>query len=89
VTAADSGTAECPITYRAAPGAEARLTGGRAVDNFIPVTDPGVLARLDTAARGHVLQADLKAMASPTTASRTGTSAAERRAWICFSRTGR
>ncbi len=62
LTAADAGTADSPITYRAAPGAEVRLSGGRAVTNLVPVTDPAVLARLDEAARAHVLQADLKAL---------------------------
>lgn len=62
LTAADAGTADGPITYRAAPGAEVRLSGGRAVTNFAPVTDPAILARLDGVARAHVLQADLKAL---------------------------
>ena len=61
LTASDSGTPECPITYRAQPGAEVRLVGGRVVSNFAPVNDPSALARLDETARGHVLQADLKA----------------------------
>ena len=35
---------------------------GRLVANFQPVTEPPVVARLDDAARGKVLQADLKAL---------------------------
>lgn len=62
LTAEDSGTADARITYRAESGAEVRLVGGRTITNFVPVTDAGVLARLDTAARGHVVQADLKAL---------------------------
>lgn len=62
LTAEDSGTADARITYRAESGAEVRLVGGRRITNFVPVTDAGVLARLDTAARGHVVQADLKAL---------------------------
>jgi len=62
LTAADSGTPARPITYRAQPGAEVRLVGGRELTRFAPVSDPDVLARLDGAARGHVLQADLKAL---------------------------
>jgi len=62
LTAADSGTAGAPIVYRAAKGAEVRLTGGKAVTNFRPVTDKAVLARLDAEARGKVVQADLKAL---------------------------
>jgi hypothetical protein len=59
--AKDSGTAESPIVYRGRKGAEVRLVGGRVVTGWRPVTDAAVLARLDEAARGHVLQADLKA----------------------------
>ena len=62
LTAADSGTAEAPITYRAAPGQQVRLVGGKLVTSFRPVTDAGVLARLDERARGEVLQADLRAL---------------------------
>ncbi|NCO40126.1 MAG: hypothetical protein GW892_15600 [Armatimonadetes bacterium] len=64
LTAADSGTPEAPVIYRAAAGEEVRLTGGRAVpaDAFGPVADAAVVARLDPAARGHVLQADLAAL---------------------------
>ncbi len=61
LTAEDSGTAEAPIVYRAKPGAEVRLVGGKQVTNFQPVTDAAVLQRLDAAARPNVLQADLKA----------------------------
>ena len=61
LTAADSGTPECPITYRAQPGAEVRLVGGRVLTNLSPVRDPEVLGRLDENARAHVVQADLKA----------------------------
>ena len=57
--AGDSGTQESPIVYRATQGAEVRLVGGRQVNHWQPVTDPAILARLDPAACGHVLQADL------------------------------
>jgi hypothetical protein len=57
----DSGTAEAPIVYRAAKGAEVRLIGGKVVGQWKPVADPAVLDQLDPTARGHVLQADLKA----------------------------
>ncbi|MBC8373729.1 MAG: hypothetical protein H8E53_09070, partial [Planctomycetes bacterium] len=62
LTAADSGTADGRIVYRAAAGAEVRVSGGRAVTNFRPVTDKTVLGRLDENARGKVLRADLKAL---------------------------
>jgi len=60
--AGDSGAAAAPIVYRAAAGAQVRVTGGKAVTNFKPVTDKGVLGRLDEKARGKVLRADLKAL---------------------------
>ena len=60
----DSGTAEQPALWQAAASEEVRLLGGRKLppEAFRPVTDAGVLARLDPAARGKVLQADLKAL---------------------------
>ena len=58
---ADSGTEKSPIVYRGQPGAEVRLIGGKRVTGFRPVSDPAVLQRLDPAARGKVLQANLKA----------------------------
>ena len=61
-TAVDSGSADAPVVYRAAPGDTVRLLGGRQVSNWVPVSDPQVLGSLDESARGHVLQADLKAI---------------------------
>lgn len=58
---ADSGTAEAPIVYRAAPGAEVRFTGGVAVKGWQPVTDAAILKRLAPEAQGKVLVADLTA----------------------------
>ena len=60
-TVADSGTPAAPIEYRAKPGTQVRLIGGRVVSGFKPVTDPQVIARLDPSARGKVLVADLSA----------------------------
>lgn len=60
-TAEDSGTEAAPITYRAAPGAEVKLTAGVAVDGWQPLSDPAVLQRLPEAAREHVVVADLAA----------------------------
>ena len=62
LTAEDSGTIEAPVVYRARRGEEVRLAGGRTVPNFEPLTDTAVLGRLAEAARGKVLQADLKAL---------------------------
>jgi len=61
LTAEDSGTTEAPVIYRARPGEEVHLIGGREVAGFRPVSDAAVLSRLDEAARGRVVQADLKA----------------------------
>jgi hypothetical protein len=58
----DSGTESCPITYRGVDSEQVRLLGGRSIPKLIPVTDEQTLSRLDPAARGHVLQADLRAL---------------------------
>ena len=62
LTKADSGTAAAPVVYRAAPSAEVRLSGGKRVTDWKPVADKAMLDRLDPAARGKVVQADLKAL---------------------------
>ncbi len=62
LTAEDSGTAASPLVFRAAEGQAVRILGGKLVGPFRPVQDKDVLARLDEAARPHVVQADLKAM---------------------------
>ena len=58
----DSGTEAVPIVWQAAPGEEVRLCDGPALSTkaFVPVTDEKVLARLDPAARGQVLQINLR-----------------------------
>ncbi|MBL9178310.1 MAG: right-handed parallel beta-helix repeat-containing protein [Verrucomicrobiaceae bacterium] len=61
LTAGDAGTKDSPIVYRARPGDEVRVSGGKRVTAWKPVSDQAVLARLDPAARGHVVQADLRA----------------------------
>jgi hypothetical protein len=67
LTSPDSGSVGSPVVFRAAPGEEVRLTGGRTVspEAFRPVTDTAILPRLDPAARGHVLQTDLNALGIP------------------------
>ncbi|CAN5430722.1 right-handed parallel beta-helix repeat-containing protein [soil metagenome] len=60
--AADTGSSRSPITYCAAPGELVRVIGGPAIKNWMPVTDPAVLNRLDPVAREHILVADLKAL---------------------------
>lgn len=64
LTAEDAGSAKAPIVYRARPGDNVRLSGGRTVTNWKPVIEPAVLQRLDPAARGHVLQADVRVLRS-------------------------
>jgi len=56
----DSGTAEVPIVYRAMPGAQVSIIGGRGVSGWQKVQDEAVLARLEPAGRGEVYQADLR-----------------------------
>lgn len=61
LTAEDSGAPGAPVVYRPAPGARVVLSGGRRVTGFAPVTDVAILERLPGEARGHVVQADLRA----------------------------
>lgn len=58
----DSGAPGAPVSYRARAGEIAVIDGGRPITGLRPVTDPAVLARLDPAARGHVLAVGLAAL---------------------------
>ncbi len=60
-TREDSGTAKAPIAYAAERGSSVRLTGGREITGWRPVTDPVVRQRLPAEARDHVRVADLRA----------------------------
>ena len=62
LTAEDSGTPTAPICWRAAPNEKPRLSGGRILSGFTPVTDSTTLNRLNASARPHVLQLDLRAI---------------------------
>ena len=62
LSAEDSGEKAAPVVYRARPGAEVRITGGRLVTGWRRVTDEAVLSRLEPSARGKVYQADLRAL---------------------------
>ena len=62
LTAADSGTPDAPIVWRACKGETVRLLGGRKLTGFEPVTDTAILGRLPENARGHVVQANLSAL---------------------------
>ena len=60
----DGGASNARVVYRAVPGDDVRLMGGREIASgaFQPVRDEAVLARVDEAARGQVLVADLRAL---------------------------
>ena len=60
LTAEDSGSRGGPIVYRASPGQQAVLLGGREVTNWTKLTDPAVAARLTPDAAANVLVADLR-----------------------------
>ncbi len=62
LTAEDAGTEAAPIVYRARPGDEVRISGGKRVIGWQAVTDRTVRDQLDPAARDHVRQADLRAL---------------------------
>jgi hypothetical protein len=59
LTAADSGTKEFPIVYRAYQDEEVRLLGSQLLKGFKPTADPAILDRLNKEARTHILEADL------------------------------
>ncbi len=61
LTEEDSGSEDTRIVYSGKGHSRTILSGGRPVTGFGPVTDEAVLARLRPEARGHVLQADLRA----------------------------
>lgn len=56
----DSGAADSPITYRGRAGGETRIVGGKVVRGWKTVSDAATLERLDPAAQGKVVVADLK-----------------------------
>lgn len=62
LTAADSGTPEVPVIWRAHKNEPVRLLGGCKLSGFGPVTDPAVLARLPEPARGGVVQVSLASL---------------------------
>jgi hypothetical protein len=62
LTAEDSGSTKAPVVYRARKGEQVRISGGKTVTGWKPVSDASVLNRLDPAARGQVVQADLRAL---------------------------
>jgi hypothetical protein len=61
LTAADGGTPESPVIYRAADGETPRFNAGTRLTGFKPVTDEIIRNRLPEESRGKVMQTDLKA----------------------------
>jgi len=61
LTLEDSGTAESPIVYCAAPKGEVRICGGQQLREWRKVRNPAILDRLDPVARTEVYEADLRA----------------------------
>ncbi len=59
----DSGSEKFPIVYRSKPGEMVRISGGRKVAGFAPVTDKTILSRLDKSVHSHIVQADLSGWA--------------------------
>ena len=62
LTAADSGSPEAPVIWRADPGPGTRLLGGRLLPGFQAVEDPAVISRFPEEARGKIRQCDLRAL---------------------------
>lgn len=60
--ARDSGTAEAPVVYAAAPGETPILTGGVRIAAWQPLADQAVKEKLPPAARDRVVVADLAAL---------------------------
>lgn len=59
LTAADSGTADAPVRYRAAGPEAPRFTAGVRLRHFQRVEDPAILERLPEESRGKVLETKL------------------------------
>lgn len=59
LTAADSGSADAPVVYRAWGGEKPVLSGGAVLTGAVRVSDPEVLKRLPASARGNVFAFDL------------------------------
>lgn len=57
----DSGAASAKVVFAAYQNEPVVLSGGRQVTRFAAVSDPQVMRRLDSRARGHVLQCRLSA----------------------------
>lgn len=60
LTAEDSGEAAKPVVYQATSAGQVRIMGGKTVTGWQRVDDAAILGRLEPAAHGKVLQANLK-----------------------------
>jgi hypothetical protein len=61
LTERDSGSEKSPIVYRAYEDEEVRLTGGKQIEGFRPITNAAILKRIDQKYHDKILQTDLKA----------------------------
>ena len=59
---ADSGTSNNPVVWQSYAGERPRFLGGRVLPNFRKLSDPAIAARLPEAARGQVMELDLKGL---------------------------
>ena len=57
----DSGKENAPVVYRSYPGEEVRITGGKEIVNFKPLSDPDIIRMLPADAKDKVWVSDLKA----------------------------
>ncbi len=58
----DSGTETASIIYMAYPGDTVRLSGGKSITGFKPVSEPEAIDLLDEEAEKNIVQADLKSL---------------------------
>ena len=58
----DSGTKNCPVSYRAYSDEEVRFIGGEVVSNFQPFSDKTTKSRINKIYHNEIRQADLKAL---------------------------
>ena len=62
-SAAESGSKKAPIIWTNYQNEQARLFGGKFLNNLTKVTDEKILSQLQPQARGHVYVSDLRALA--------------------------
>ena len=58
----DSGSETAPIAYRAYPNEKVFVIGGRRVSGFAPISDAGVLRRIEKPYQDKILQLNLKSL---------------------------